>query len=404
MSSGDHGEARTILHVDLDAFFASVEVRDDPSLQGKPVVVGGDPKGGRGRGVVAAASYEARRFGIHSAMPVSQAYRRCPDAVFLRPRGAEYAASSKRFMAILGRYSDLVEAISIDEAFVDVTGSGKLFGGGRAIAEQIKDAVSREERLTASIGVAPVKFVAKIASDFDKPDGLVVVEPGGVEAFLDQVPIKRLWGAGPRAQERLQRLGVSMIGDLRSVPMSALLTTFGAKTAEHFARLARGEDGRGVNPHHDRKSIGREMTFLEDVGDRAEVESTLLNLVEEVAARMRKKELAGHTVTVKLRTDDFHTVTRQGALPQASDTTEQIWPVARDLLRRADSSRRRIRLVGVALSGFAPDAQLSLFDKRDGSDNSHKIAEALDSVSERFGRSAIQRGRTRHTGNDGSPR
>ncbi len=395
-TSERQGEAagRTVLHVDLDAFFASVELRDDPTLRGKPVVVGGDPKGGRGRGVVAAASYEARRFGIHSAMPVSQAYRRCPQAVFLRPRGAEYAATSARFMKILERYSDLVQAISIDEAFLDVTASTRLFGDGERIAREIKRVVREEERLTASIGVAPVKFVAKIASDFDKPDGLVVVAPGDIREFLGRVPIESLWGAGPKAVDRFHGLGVRTIGDVAGVPRERLRDVFGAKSAEHFWRLAHGLDDRRVEPHQERKSVGKETTFLEDVGDREEVETTLLALTESVARRLRKKELAGHTVTVKLRTADFHTVTRQAGLNQPADTVEEIWPLARDLLRKADCSHQAIRLVGVAVSGFESDAQMTLFAPP-GRDKGRKIAQALDAVADRFGERAIGRGRTR---------
>ena len=390
----DGGERRrTILHVDLDAFFASVEVRDNPSLRGKPVVVGGDPKGGHGRGVVAAASYEARRFGIHSAMPVSQAYRRCPEAAFIRPRGSVYAATSQRFMAILDRYSDLVQAISIDEAFVDVSGSTRLFGDGERIAREIKRAVRDEEHLTASIGVAPVKFVAKIASDLEKPDGLVVVAPGRVEAFLDGVAIERLWGAGPKAVERFRRLGVHTIGDVARIPSARLEEAFGPRSAEHFSRLARGLDDRRVEPHHERKSVGKETTFLEDVAEREAVETVLLGLTEAVARRLRKKELRGHTVTIKLRTNDFRTLTRQAPLRAGGDTVEEIWPVARELFRKADTTDKPIRLVGVAVSGFGEDSQMSLFTAT-GSERSHKIARALDAVADRFGEKAVVRGRT----------
>lgn len=384
---------RTILHVDLDAFFASVEVRDDPSLAGRPVVVGGDPKGGHGRGVVAAASYEARRYGIHSAMPISRAYRRCPDAAFLRPRGAEYAATSARFMEVLGRYSDLIEAVSIDEAFVDVSASTRLCGDGEQIAHAIKRAVSEEERLVASIGVAPVKFVAKIASDLEKPDGLVVVPAESVEAFLAGVSIERLWGAGPRAIEKFRSLGVGTIGGIARISQEELGNLFGERSARHFARLARGDDDRPVCPDRQRKSVGRETTFLEDVSDRSLVEATLLNLVEEVARRLRRKGLRGRTVCVKLRTHDFHTVTRQASLAGPSDTTEAIWPRTHELFVRADASRKRIRLVGVSISGFAEDPQLSLF-RDPGDAREHKLAAALDAVSDRFGDSAIQRGRT----------
>lgn len=398
------GPARTILHVDLDAFFAAVEIRDDPALAGKPVVVGADPKGGRGRGVVTAASYEARRFGIHSAMPISQAYRRCPSAIFLAPRGGEYAATSQRFMNILNRFSDAVEPISIDEAFLDVTGSAKLFGDGRTIAEQIREAVRREERLTASIGVAPVKFVAKIASDLRKPDGMVVVGPDQVEEFLNGIAIERLWGAGPRAVQRFRDLGVSTIGDVARVDPAILERAFGLHMAAHFAALARGEDGRAVDSRQQRKSIGKESTFLEDVRDRTTVEATLLNLLEAVARRLRRKGVNGNTVTVKVRTSDFHTVTRQTAVPQPSDTVEEIWPLVRELFRRADGTGLPIRLVGVSVSDLswqgekiANDAgQLWLFqpsqDRR-----ARRIAQALDAVADRFGDSAIQRGRAGRT-------
>ncbi len=388
---------RTILHVDLDAFFAAVEVRDDPSLRGKPVVVGGDPKAGRGRGVVAAASYEARRFGIHSAMPVSQAYRLCRDAVFLRPRGAEYAETSKRFMAILRRYSDLVEAISIDEAFVDVTASTRLFGDGETIARDIKKSVRRDEALTASIGVAPIKFVAKIASDWEKPDGLVVVPSDRVADFLDLVEIERLWGAGPKAVDRFHGLGVRTIGDVARLDPGLLDSAFGPRTAAHFMRLARGEDPREVQPGHERKSVGKETTFLEDVSDRGTVESTLLALAESVARTLRRKEVSGHTVTVKLRTGDFHTVTRQATLGRPSNVVEEIWPLARDLLRKADTTRQAVRLVGVSVSGFSPEAQLSLFAPP-GREKSRRIAEAIDAVADRFGDAAVARGRTPRRG------
>lgn len=392
------GTARTILHVDLDAFFAAVEARDDPRLLGRPVVVGADPLGGRGRGVVAAASYEARTFGIHSAMPISEAYRRCPSAIFVRPRFAEYAATSKRFMAILGRFSDTVEPISIDEAFVDVTASARLFGDGQGIAEQIRAAVRREEGLSASIGVAPVKFVAKIASDLRKPDGLVVVEPGQVQTFLEEIGIERLWGAGPRAVQRFHALGVFTIGEVGRVPPSALETAFGARAAAHFVALAQGRDDREVVPHRARKSIGKETTFLDNEPDRAKVTTTLLNLLEAVTRRLRHSGLKGGIVSVKLRTAEFRTVNRQATLRTPADTVEEIWPVARQLLSSADDSASAIRLVGIAVSGLLPGesgragSQMSLFTPAADSARSRRLAEALDAVAERFGESAVQRG------------
>lgn len=382
---------RTILHVDLDAFFASVEVREDPSLRGKPVIVGADPRGGRGRGVVAAASYEARQFGVHSAMPISQAYRRCPHGVYVRPHMRLYAEVSGRFMTILRRYTDLVEPLSIDEAFLDVTGSRRLFGEGEIIARRIKQDVAEQERITASIGVAPAKFLAKIASDLEKPDGLVVVRPVEVAAFLDRLPIKRLWGAGPKTIARFQRLGVETIGEVARIPRASLLASFGESLGEHFHRLASGIDPRHVVPDHERKSVGRETTFAEDVRDRNLVERTLLDLLDDVTQRLRKNAIAGQTVTVKLRTADFVTVTRQDTLAIPADTTDVIWPTVRDLLAKADCTEQPIRLVGVSLSTFDEVRQLSLFESP-ASAKSRRIASALDAVADRFGDEAISRG------------
>jgi DNA polymerase IV len=398
--------SRTILHVDLDAFFAAVEVRENPALRGKPVVVGADPRGGRGRGVVAAASYEARVFGVRSAMPISQAYRRCPHAVYLRPRMRLYVEVSGRFMEILRRYTDLVEPLSIDEAFLDVTGSRALFGDGEAIARRIKEDVAGEARITASIGVAPVKFVSKIASDLGKPDGLVVVRAADVASFLDPLPIDRLWGAGPKTLVRLRRSGVGTFGDLARSPRERLVALFGESLGEHFHRLAHGIDERSVVADHERKSLGRETTFDEDVRDREVVRRTLLDLVDQVTQRLRRGGLAGQTVTVKLRTADFVTVTRQETLPVPADTTEVIWPAVRSLLVKADFTTQPVRLVGVSVSGFAEVHQLALFEPSETA-RSRKIAGAIDAVTARFGDGAISRGallgpnRPRRTGPGG---
>lgn len=381
---------RTILHVDLDAFFCAVEVRENPAIAGRPVVVGADPRGGRGRGVVAAASYEARTFGIHSAMPISQAYRRCPSAVYLPPRGRLYAAVSERFMAILARYTDLVEPLSIDEAFLDVTASRALFGDGPTIARRIKDEVRREERVTASIGVAPSKFLAKIASDIGKPDGLVVVPPDGIAAFLADLPVQRLWGAGPRSLAGFQRLGAMTIGAVARLPVERLIEVFGEGLGQHFHALASGRDPRAVVPDYQRKSVGRESTFAEDVHDRAVVEQTLLELVEQVARRLRRHGLMGQTLHLKLRTADFTTVTRQQQLPAPADTTEALWPMACRLLAKADQTRQAIRLVGVSVSLFEGERQMSLFSARD--DRHRRVARAVDRLTEKFGDGAIRRG------------
>lgn len=365
-------------------------MREDPSLAGRPVVVGADPRGGRGRGVVAAASYEARAYGIHSAMPIGQAYRRCPTAAYLRPRPRLYATASARFMAILARYTDLVEPLSIDEAFLDVTGSRALFGDGGAIARRIKDAVRGEERLIASVGVAPSKFLAKLASDLGKPDGLLVVPPDGIAAFVRDVPVQRLWGAGPKSLPGFQRLGARTIGEVARLPVERLVEVFGDSLGGHFHALARGHDPRQVHPDRRRKSIGRETTFAQDVRDRAIVERALRELVEQVAHRLRRGGVTGQTVHLKLRTADFSTVTRQAPLAAPADTSDALWPVARRLLASADQTRQAIRLVGVAVSLSVAERQLSLFQS--GEDRHRRVARAVDRLAERFGTDVIRRG------------
>jgi len=382
---------RAILHVDMDAFYAAVEERENPALRGKPVVIGSEPKEGRGRGVVATANYAARRYGIGSAMPISEAWRRCSKAVYLRPRMRLYSDVSRQIRAIFARFTDLIEPISIDEAFLDVTASQRLYGDGPAIARRIKDAISEEEGLTASIGCARSKFIAKIASDLDKPDGLVVVEPGREAEFLAPLPIGRLWGAGPKALERFRRLGCATIGDAAGLDRDVLVRAFGDSMGDRFHRLSRGVDDRPVVPDHVRKSLGKETTFGEDVLDRRVVERTLLDLTEQVAALLRRKSLAGATVTLKLRWEGFETVTRQRTLESPVNTVEKIWPVARELLRNADRPQRRVRLVGVTLSTLdrAVSGQADMFVPDTGLDT--KVAEAVDALAERFGSGTVTR-------------
>lgn len=383
--------SRAILHVDMDAFYAAVEEREDPSLRGRPVVVGSDPREGRGRGVVATANYAARRYGIRSAMPISEAWRRCPGAAYVRPRMRLYVDVSRQVTEIFERFTDLIEPLSIDEAFLDVTASRRLLGDGPRIARQIKTAIRDELELTASIGCASSKFVAKVASDLDKPDGLVVVEPGGEAEFLAGLEIGRLWGAGPKALERFRRLSCRTIGDVAALDRGVLVRDFGESLGDRFHRLSLGLDSRAVQTEHRRKSLGSESTFGEDVADRKVVERRLLGLCETVAASLRGKGLAGSTVTVKLRWEGYQTVTRQRTLPEPVNTVEKIWPVARELLRKADRPKLRVRLVGVTLSALDRDAagQADLFVEDRGVDD--RVAEAVDSLTERFGRGTVTR-------------
>lgn len=388
--------ARVILHMDMDAFFAAIEAREDPALAGRPLVVGADPREGRGRGVVAAASYEARGYGIRSAMPISEAWRRCPRAVYLRPRLELYETVSRRIFSILRRFTDLVEPLSLDEAFLDVTASRALFGEGAEIGRAIRAEVREREGLTASVGVAGTKFAAKVASDLEKPDALVVVPPGGEPEFLAPLGLERLWGAGPRAQERLRRLGAATMGDVAALGRERLVRAFGPALGGRFHRLASGRDDRPVVADRERKSLGRETTFPRDVADRRTVEDALLALVDAVARRLRRAELAGATITVKLRWEGFETVTRQTTLPRAAHTTEEIWPVARRLFRAADAEGRRdgrrVRLVGVSASALRPagERQLSLFHESRPA-REERVARAVDRLADRFGDGVVTR-------------
>ncbi len=388
--------SRTILHADMDAFFAAVEARENPELAGQPVVVGADPRGGRGRGVVAACNYEAREYGIHSAMPISQAYRRCPHAAFLPGRLGFYAEVSRRIMEIFESYTELVEKLSIDEAFLDVTASLELFGDGATIARRIKDTIMEQERLTVSVGVAPNKFLAKLASDLDKPDGLVIVRPGEEKSFLRPLSIDRLWGVGAVTGRRLRSLGFTTIGDIAGAPTNLLEENLGHASARRLHELANGMDDRPVEPGRERKQIGRETTFDVDTGDREKVRRTLLALTEEVAARLRRRGVAGRTVTVKLRLAPFETLTRRRTADASLFTTEGIYPVALKLLDAADPGDRPIRLVGLSMSGLhelSAESQLRLFEPGKADDSGARVADTIDRITERYGKGAVLRGK-----------
>ena len=379
--------SRTILHVDLDAFFAAVEQRDRPELRGKPVIVGGG--GPNDRGVVSTASYEARAFGVHSAMPLRTAGRLCPHGIFLPVDGARYQAASREVMAVLRRFTPLVEPISIDEAFLDVTGSRNLFGTGEEIGRRIKSEVRAAVDLTISIGVATTKLVAKIASDLRKPDGLVVVPPGAEAAFLAPLEIRRLWGVGEKSAATLREYGVRTIGDLAALPDDLLVRRFGRHGAA-LAQRARGLDDDPVAGREAAKSIGHEHTFDVDTSDREVIERTLLGMSEGVAGRLRDSGVRASTITVKIRDSTFRTITRQRTLADPTDLTEPIFRTALELAR-PEVRGVRIRLLGVTASGLGEREQLALFAADDP--RRRRVTEAADAVRHRFGERAITRAR-----------
>ncbi len=377
----------TILHVDLDAFFAAVEQRDRPELRGKPVVVGvGGPDD---RGVVSAASYEARRYGIHSALPLRTAARLCPDAVFVPVDGRKYGAVSRQVMTILRRFTPAVEQVSIDEAFLDVAGSEALHGSPLEIARSIKTAVKGELDLVVSVGVATTKLVAKVASDLDKPDGLVAVTPGSEADFLAPLPISRLWGVGEKTAAALSDFGVRTIGDLAALPDDLLARRFG-KQGPQLAQRARGVDPSPVSGSDPARSVSHEHTFDIDTADPEVLERTLLALSEGVAGRLRAGGVKARTIAVKVRDSSFTTVSRQRTLQEPTDQTEVIFAAARDLAR-PQLRGIRVRLLGVGASHLGDGEQMSLFSAED--ERRRRATEAADAIRRRYGSKAIRRAR-----------
>src|SRR6201995_657517 len=377
-----------ILHVDMDAFYASVEIRDRPELMGKPVIVGSPS----GRGVVLSASYEARKFGVRSAMPGAVARRRCPQAIFVPPRRGVYSAVSKQVMAVFRSVTPVVEPLALDEAFLDVSGSLRRLGSPAWIGAAIRRQVEAEQGLTCSGGVASSKFVAKIASGRAKPDGLLVVPADGVLGFLPPLPVSALWGVGQRTGETLARLGLHTVGDIAHAPLATLQQHLGAAVGAHLAALAGGRDSRAVTPHAPDKSIGAEETFATDVTDPEVVRRELLRLSERTARALRDGGWAGRTVTVKLRLASFHTITRSRTLPDPVDLARTIYETACALYEGSGLDRAaRLRLVGVRMTGLSAAAEATTQLAFDDKPTSWRDAErVMDQITQRFGAGAVR--------------
>jgi DNA polymerase-4 len=403
--------ASSILHIDMDAFYASVEIRDNPSLRGKPVCVGGSASG---RGVISAASYKAREFGVHSAMPTAQAQRLCPDIVLVAPDFDRYTTASRQIMEIFRRYTPLVEPLSLDEAFLDVSGTERLFGDAIEIGRGIKRDILREIGLVASVGIAPTKFLAKLASDLDKPDGFRVIEPHEIKEVLNPLPVSKIFGVGPRTAQRLERLGVTTISDLAELDRQDVAGRFGA-SGLWIHDLAHGVDPRRVTPRREEKSHGMERTFPDDIRDREELRAFLLGFSEELAFTLRDKGLRGRTITLKARYSTFKTVTRTRTLDFPTNLGPRIYQVASELLSKVDS--RPLRLLGVQISKLEDvrtPVQPMLFGDADGpapeeSAKDAKLtraAEGMDRLRAKFGKDAVvpatllEKGRLK--GRDGS--
>lgn len=383
----------------MDAFYAAIEQRDHPEWRGKPLIVGGDGP----RQVVSTASYEARRFGVHSAMPGVRAKQLCPHGIFVVPRMAVYEAVSAQVRAVFDRFTDQVEPLSLDEAFLDVTGSRALFGDGPTIAARIRAEVKATTQLTVSVGCATSKYVAKVASDLHKPDGLVVVAPGDERAFLAPLPLSRLWGVGPVTQQQLERAGLRTIGDVQSRSAADLVRAFGANLGEHLFVLANGLDPREVEAERTAKSIGHELTFADDLHEEDVVTGTLLQLAEMVGRRLRREGVRAGVVRLKLRYPDFTTLVRQRKVAGTADDLE-IYRIVRELLFANWDRRLGIRLLGVTaaqLAGGGAPVQGALFaapaKKRD------RLLKAMDAIRDRHGEDSVRHGGERRRTNPWGP-
>lgn len=385
-------KARVIAHIDMDAFFAAVEQRDDPALMGRPVIVGADPRQGKGRGVVSTCSYEARRYGVHSAMPISIAYRKCPHAIFLPVDMRKYKRVSDRLFDILYDFTPDMEPVSVDEAFLDITGSYHFYQTPYGTCSAVKERIKKELRLTASIGIAPNKMVAKMASDLSKPDGLLEVLPENLFGFLWPLPVQKLWGVGEQTQKALHAMGIQTIGELAKHPAAVLRERLG-EHGQHLFDLANGIDERDVHADDEIKSVSHEHTFEEDVADKDKIYAILSLLSEKVSRRLRKYGLKGKTLTLKVRLSSFKTVTRAHTFPERINFFDEIYTTAKDLFDVFYASPVKIRLLGVRMSNFEdPYVQESLFQSP-LAEKREKIHKALDEIKDKFGEGAIRRAR-----------
>jgi DNA polymerase-4 len=381
---------RKIIHLDMDAFFAAIEQLDHPEYRGRPVIVGGPS---HVRGVVSTCSYEARKFGVHSAMPLREAARRCPHGIFVLGRMQRYSEISAQIMKLLREYTPLVEPLSCDEAFLDVTGSERLFGPADEIARAIVDRIATEIKLSASVGIGPNKFLAKIGSDLRKPKGFVVIQPDEARSFLAPLPLSRLWGVGPKTRAQLEKMGLKTIGDLQLLSPGMLREQLGDHGTQLYL-LAQGLDERPVEPTIAAKSIGHETTFQVDTDRREFLEETLWRLCEKVARRLRAQALVGNVIMIKMRDHDFETITRRTTLYQPTDFEEVIFQQARRLAEANDWGKKPLRLIGVTVSGLEPtdSQQQPLFAVNDGKDL-RRLHQTIDEIKDRFGETAITRAR-----------
>ncbi len=383
---------RYILHVDMDAFFAAIEQRDNLKLKDKPVIVGADPKKGKGRGVVSTCSYEARKFGVHSALPIAIAYRKCPQGIFLPVDMPKYARVSQEIYAIFQQFTPKVEPVSIDEAFLDISGSFHLFGSPKKTAQAIKARIKAKTGLTSSVGCASTKMAAKIASDLYKPDALVEIKPDGLLDFLWPLDIGKIWGLGPKTKTALNDQGIKTIGQLAQTDLRVIKAIFG-KNGEYFWELAQGRDEREVEVEEEAKSISHEVTFEQDTGDKEEIESALLALSEKVSRRLRREDLKGKTIMLKIRLEGFSTYTRAKTLPAATNFVDVIYKTASTLFNQFNRRGKKVRLVGVKVSGFAVAEKQYNFFTQEQDERQEKIHRAVDLIKTKFGERAIRRAR-----------